>query len=334
MASTAAAATGAARAAAAKGRGRRAGGVVAVVSRSGSTKRGAARFATRAAKDDDDGASAPAQTGPIDGVTGSAQEQAGGYLSQTRKRSPKPLPSSFGEGKVAGGKREGFQDPFEKDKSAATPAVASPFDMPAEAAKTPDAAPATPASPFGAPTPAAGKPASPFGAAAPAKPASPFGAEAPAKPPAAGGSPFADAGVPKAGSPFAQSTAANPFGDAAPKKSAPAPAKEEDTRSAWEKLPKPAMAQVVIVLSFTTIISLMIATFWVVVQVRVRSFWLESRARALRSVRFVVALVRSCYNRARALASCARFTYLTDRSSPLRRRLAARRGEFQRLVIA
>jgi hypothetical protein len=94
------------------------------------------------------------------------------------------------------------------------------------------------------------------------------------------------------------------------------------------------MAQVVIVLSFTTIISLMIATFWVVVQVRVRSFWLESRARALRSVRFVVALVRSCYNRARALASCARFTYLTDRSSPLRRRLAARRGEFQRLVIA
>jgi len=348
MASTAAAATGAARAAAAKGRGRRAGGVVAVVSRSGSTKRGAARFATRAAKDDDDGASAPAQTGPIDGVTGSAQEQAGGYLSQTRKRSPKPLPSSFGEGKVAGRKREGFQDPFEKDKSAATPAVASPFDMPAEAAKTPDAAPASPASPFGAPTPAAGKPASPFGAptpaagkpaspfgaAAPAKPASPFGAAAPAKPPAAGGSPFADAGVPKAGSPFAQSTAANPFGDAAPKKSAPAPAKEEDTRSAWEKLPKPAMAQVVIVLSFTTIISLMIATFWVVVQVRVRSFWLESRARALRSVRFVVALVRSCYNRARALASCARFTYLTDRSSPLRRRLAARRGEFQRLVIA
>ena len=45
-------------------------------------------------------------------------------------------------------------------------------------------------------------------------------------------------------------------------------AAEEDTRNAWEKLPKPAMAQVVIVLSFTTIISLMLATFWVVVQVR------------------------------------------------------------------
>ena len=44
----------------------------------------------------------------------------------------------------------------------------------------------------------------------------------------------------------------------------------EDDRSPWEKLPKPAMAQVVIVLSFTTIISLMLATFWVVVQVRDR----------------------------------------------------------------
>jgi nicotinic acid phosphoribosyltransferase len=43
-----------------------------------------------------------------------------------------------------------------------------------------------------------------------------------------------------------------------------------DERSAWEKFqdaPKPAMAQVVIVLSFTTIITLMLATFWVVVQV-------------------------------------------------------------------
>ena len=63
--------------------------------------------------------------------------------------------------------------------------------------------------------------------------------------------------------------AANPFGEATASRAKPKLA-EEDTRSAWEKLPKPAMAQVVIVLSFTTIISLMLATFWVVVQVRPR----------------------------------------------------------------
>ena len=74
--------------------------------------------------------------------------------------------------------------------------------------------------------------------------------------PKAGASPFASAGA-----------AANPFGDVKPAK-----APVEDTRTAWEKLPKPAMAQVVIVLSFTTIISLMLATFWVVVQLGGVSF--------------------------------------------------------------
>ena len=195
-------------------------------------------------------------------------------VSQTRKRSPKPLPSSFGEGKVTGKKTLPFQDPFEKNASVPGAGSAkdatSPFDMPAAAldapAKPRAPAAATSASPFGAPAPA--KAASPFGAAAPAAPpASPFGAEAPAKPPSAS-SPFADA-APKAGaSPFASAgAAANPFGDVKPAK-----APVEDTRTAWEKLPKPAMAQVVIVLSFTTIISLMLATFWVVVQLGGVSF--------------------------------------------------------------
>ena len=196
-------------------------------------------------------------------------------VSQTRKRSPKPLPSSFGEGKVTGKKTLPFQDPFETNKSipgaGSAKDAAGVFDVPAAAldapAKPNAPSAATAASPFGAPAPA--KPASPFGAAAPkpaAPPASPFGAAKPAASPAA--SPFADA-APKAGaSPFASAgAAANPFGDAKPAK-----APVEDTRTAWEKLPKPAMAQVVIVLSFTTIISLMLATFWVVVQLGGVSF--------------------------------------------------------------
>ena len=195
-------------------------------------------------------------------------------MSAARKRSPKPLPSTFGEGKSKG-KVKGFEDQFEKS-SGSKPPAASPFDMPASAldaatsTKPPDspASPASPASPFGAATPAAAaKPSSPFGA--PAAPASPFGAAAPANPAAKGASPFAQSGAAKGASPFAQSGAANPFGEATASRAKPKPA-EEDTRSAWEKLPKPAMAQVVIVLSFTTIISLMIATFWVAVQVRPR----------------------------------------------------------------
>ena len=211
-------------------------------------------------------------------------------MSAARKRSPKPLPSTFGEGKSKG-KVKGFEDPFEKS-SGSKPPAASPFDMPASAldaatSAKPPASPASPASPFGAATPAAAKPASPFGApagggakpaspfgappaAGGAAPASPFGAAAPANPVAKeGASPFAQSGAAKGASPFAQSGAANPFGEATASRAKPKPA-EEDTRSAWEKLPKPAMAQVVIVLSFTTIISLMLATFWVVVQVRPR----------------------------------------------------------------
>jgi hypothetical protein len=198
-------------------------------------------------------------------------------VSQTRKRSPKPLPSSFGEGKVTGKKTLPFQDPFETNKSipgaGSAKDATSVFDMPAaalDAPAKPNAPAAAPAaSPFGAPAPA--KPASPFGAAAPAAPpASPFGAAKPASSPASSpaASPFADA-APKAGaSPFASAgAAANPFGETKPAK-----APVEDTRTAWEKLPKPAMAQVVIVLSFTTIISLMLATFWVVVQLGGVSF--------------------------------------------------------------
>ena len=167
-------------------------------------------------------------------------------MSAARKRSPKPLPSTFGEGKSKG-KVKGFEDPFEKS-SGSKPPAASPFDMPASAL---DAATST-------------KPPD-----SPAAPASPFGAAAPANPAAKGASPFAQSGAAKGASPFAQSGAANPFGEATASRAKPKPA-EEDTRSAWEKLPKPAMAQVVIVLSFTTIISLMLATFWVVVQVRPR----------------------------------------------------------------
>ena len=195
-----------------------------------------------------------------------AKARAG--MSAARKRAPKPLPSTFGD--AGKGKVKGFEDPFERAKSSAgsKPPAASPFDMPASALDA-----ATSADKPAAAS-AAATPASPFGAAAPAsapaaKPASPFGAAAPSKP--AGGSPFADAGAAstasKGASPFAQSASANPFGEASATRAKPKAA-EEDTRNAWEKLPKPAMAQVVIVLSFTTIISLMLATFWVVVQVR------------------------------------------------------------------
>ena len=196
-----------------------------------------------------------------------AKARAG--MSAARKRAPKPLPSTFGD--AGKGKVKGFEDPFERAKSSAgsKPPAASPFDMPASALDA-----ATSADKPAAAS-AAATPASPFGAAAPAsapaaKPASPFGAAAPSKP--AGGSPFADAGAAstasKGASPFAQSASANPFGEASATRAKPKAAAEEDTRNAWEKLPKPAMAQVVIVLSFTTIISLMLATFWVVVQVR------------------------------------------------------------------
>ena len=198
-------------------------------------------------------------------------------VSQTRKRSPKPLPSGFGEGKVTGKKTLPFQDPFETNKSVAGMGwrndATSPFDMPAaalDAPVKPAPATATAASPFGAPVPAKATGGSPFGATAnAATTASPFGASSPAKP-AGGGSPFAAPSAPKAtgASPFANAGASsNPFGEVKPAK-----VPVEDTRTWWEKLPKPATAQVVIVLSFTTIISLMLATFWVVVQLGGVSF--------------------------------------------------------------
>ena len=204
----------------------------------------------------------------------------------------------------------------------------------------PSRAPPPPRPRLRRPRPAAGaKPASPFGAAAPASP--------PAKPsarparervqaPAAGASPFADTAAfgsaPGAGaSPFAKSgAAANPFGDAKPA----AKAEEVDERSAWEKIPKPAMAQVVIVLSFTTIISLMLATFWVVVQVRSRRTRrnpspLSDAPRRRREVRLDLFCI------ARVVG--ARYRRATDRlfvsshsPSPRSRSRAARWGEFQR----
>ena len=132
-----------------------------------------------------------------------------------------------------------------------------------------------------------GKPASPFGAAAKpeASKESPFGA-APgagtgaAKPEASKKSPF---GAAEARSPFApapgaakspfggSSSVKNPFNepDAALYGSAPAKKKEtkpveEEKKSLLESLPRPSLGQIVIVLSFTTIISLMLGTFWVV----------------------------------------------------------------------
>jgi len=291
----------------------------------GRGRRGGAGLAVSAAEDD-------------------AAEEAPPPVSQTRKRSPKPLPSTFGEGKVTGKKTLPFQDPFETNKSATGAKGAgeatSPFDMPASALDAPAKPKAEPspaassASPFGAPAPAAGaKPASPFGAAAPASPpASPFGAAPPAsasKPPAAGASPFADTGAfgsaPGAGaSPFAKSgAAANPFGDAKPA----AKAEEVDERSAWEKIPKPAMAQVVIVLSFTTIISLMLATFWVVVQVRSRTTRrnpspLSDAARRRREVRLDLFCIRA---RRRRAVSTSRLT--ASSRPPIPRPLAPVRAQ-------
>lgn len=153
----------------------------------------------------------------------------------------------------------------------------SPFDATTGATSPFEKRP-TPAgkSPFGATAADAGKPASPFGAASAAgttptpavkKPESPFGA-------AEARSPFAPApGAAATKSPFGGSSAAkNPFNepDAAlygskPVKKEPE-VKVEEKKSVWESLPKPSLGQVVIVLSFTTIISLMLGTFYVVFQ--------------------------------------------------------------------
>ena len=74
-------------------------------------------------------------------------------MSAARKRSPKPLPSTFGEGKSKG-KVKGFEDPFEKS-SGSKPPAASPFDMPASAldAATSTKPPDSPASPASIATP-------------------------------------------------------------------------------------------------------------------------------------------------------------------------------------
>ena len=151
----------------------------------------------------------------------------------------------------------------------ATTGATSPFERKPTPAGKPDG------SPFGGAA-AADKPASPFGAAAatttgatPAgkKPESPFGA-------AEARSPFAPApGAAATKSPFGGSSAAkNPFNepDAALYGSKPVvkepEVKAEEKKSVWESMPKPSLGQVVIVLSFTTIISLMLGTFYVVFQ--------------------------------------------------------------------
>ncbi len=157
----------------------------------------------------------------------------------------------------------------------ATTGATSPFERKRTPAGKPDG------SPFGgvAAAAAADKPASPFGAAAAAtttgatpagkKPESPFGA-------AEARSPFAPApGAAATKSPFGGSSAAkNPFNepDAALYGSKPVSPKEPEVKaeekksSVWESMPKPSLGQVVIVLSFTTIISLMLGTFYVVFQ--------------------------------------------------------------------
>ena len=177
-----------------------------------------------------------------------------------KKWKPKPLPSTFGD---TGSVKK--KSPFD-----ATTGATSPFERKPTPAGKPDG------SPFGAAAAAADKPASPFGAAAatttgatPAgkKPESPFGA-------AEARSPFAPApGAAATKSPFGGSSAAkNPFNepDAALYGSKPVvkepEVKVEEKKSVWESMPKPSLGQVVIVLSFTTIISLMLGTFYVVFQ--------------------------------------------------------------------
>ena len=190
-----------------------------------------------------------------DGGGGDAGEDAG-EDGGSRRWKPTPLPSTFGDADGRGR----AASPFERDGGEMGKAV-SPFG-----AATGGGAKA--ASPFGA-----AKPASPFGAAgggdkaAAVKPARPFGA-------AEARSPFAAApGSAAAKSPFGGASAAkNPFNEpeaalygAAPAKKKAQPAVEEEKKSLLESLPRPSLGQVVIVLSFTTIIALMLGTFWVVV---------------------------------------------------------------------
>ena len=170
-----------------------------------------------------------------DGEADEAAADADAEAERAAKRwKPKPLPSTFGD------KADAVRN-------------SSPFDAKTGAK-----------SPFE--TVPGGKPASPFGAVA--KPEalkeSPFGA-------AEARSPFVPApGAAK--SPFGGSSSVkNPFNepDAALYGSAPAKKKEtkpveEEKKSLLESLPRPSLGQIVIVLSFTTIISLMLGTFWVV----------------------------------------------------------------------
>ena len=208
-------------------------------------------------------------------ATRASAETEGGEEGSSKRWKPKPLPSAFGDADKSARTRS----PFGETASGATSGSAGGG---AAAAST-----VTPASPFG--DAASAKPASPFGAEAAkpaAKPASPFGASVT---PAAGGntpaqspfgaaearSPFAAApGSNAAKSPFGgASSAKNPFnepeaalyGAASAKKRASKPVVEEQKKSLLESLPRPTLGQVVIVLSFTTIISLMLGTFWVVV---------------------------------------------------------------------
>ena len=161
---------------------------------------------------------------------GEAEEEDGG-----RRWKPKPLPSTFGNADASARTRS----PFENAAGGVTGGAVKP------------------ASPFGAPAAGGDKPAgeSPFGAA---EARSPFAA-APGS--AAAKSPFGGASAAK--NPFNEPEAA--LYGAAPAKKKAQPAVEEEKKSLLESLPRPTLGQVVIVLSFTTIISLMLGTFWVVV---------------------------------------------------------------------
>ncbi|KAK3285782.1 hypothetical protein CYMTET_6622 [Cymbomonas tetramitiformis] len=185
-----------------------------------------------------------------------------------------PLPADFGTA-------EAKQKPRKKIPLPNSPATTP--DSPASPSDTPQ--PASPASSPFAKSPPASKPAaspfagsstaptasttSPFASSqSPAKPSSPFaGTAAPASPAT---SPFA----PKSGkpaSPFSSSSgpvgtpSSNPFESPPASFFADPIIEKQDDVPFWEKI-KPSWNNLILVFTFSSIIGLMLATFWVVVQ--------------------------------------------------------------------
>mmetsp|Transcript_5172 Transcript_5172/g.7024 ORF Transcript_5172/g.7024 Transcript_5172/m.7024 type:complete len:231 (-) Transcript_5172:158-850(-) len=156
-----------------------------------------------------------------------------------------PLPSNFGTG------GEGKN----KKTKPSTPPASVPSNSSSSFVVTPASPIKQAPSPFAAAKPAA-KPASPF-ASAPKTggSASPFASSSPAK------SPFGEApSKPKARNPFGPS-AADIANSMAPVESA-----GDDGRPWYSKLALPKANQLILVFTFGTIISIMLATFWVVLK--------------------------------------------------------------------